>query len=711
MTPACLDQDVPSAAARLRPFISVIVPIRNEAPFIRRTLDQLLGQNYDPDRFEVIVVDGASTDDTPDVVRSLEAEHPNLRLLANARRWSSAARNLGVRSARGDIVVVVDGHCEVDNANYLSELADAFERSGADCVGRPQPLDVPGASALQRAIAAARASRLGHNPASYIYSAAEQFVPSKSVAIAYRRSVFESVGYFDEGFDACEDVEFNHRIDRAGLRCFFTPRVRVRYYPRASLRGLFHQLRRYGQGRVRLLAKHPDTFTVPCFLPALFVLGVVGGALLSFLTPWLALLYAGIMGLYLLAVLAASASLATQARDVRLLPWLPLVFPTIHCGAGAGILQEALCQLGRRSLPPAQFVPDDQCSPHAEREGPHAEREVYTEGPHAEREVYTGAPPRLALFGQAENYRIKSVTVARSPAPAVPTLLNALTVDVEDYYHVSAFESLIGRHQWNSFESRVVASTQRILDVLADASVRGTFFVLGYVAERHPELVRRIRAAGHEIGCHSYWHRLVYQQTPEEFRADLRRARDVLQDLTGSPVVAYRAPSFSITRRNLWALDVLIEEGFRFDSSIYPTYHDRYGIAGAPSQPHQIVRPTGSLWEFPMAIYRRFGYPLPIGGGGYFRLYPYALTRRGLRAINAEGRPFVVYIHPWELDPEQPRLKAGRLTTFRHYNNLHRTRGRLAQLLRDFPLGTVTDVYASLQAEGAMPRWDLTRAA
>ncbi len=684
MTPVCLDHEVPRAAAR-RPFISVIVPVRNEAVFIRRTLDQLLGQHYDPERFEVIVVDGASTDGTPGVVRSLEAAHPNLRLLANARRWSSAARNLGVRSARGDVVLVIDGHCEVDNPNYLADLADAFERSGADCVGRPQPLDVPGASALQRAIAAARASRLGHNPASYIYSAAEQFVPSKSVAIAYRRSVFDSVGYFDESFDACEDVEFNHRIDRAGLRCFFTPRVRVRYYPRASLRGLFHQLRRYGQGRVRLLAKHPETFTVPCFLPAAFVLGVAGGAVLSLLAPWLALAYAGVMGLYLLAVLAASASLAIRARDVRLLPWLPLVFPTIHCGAGAGILQEALRRLGRRSLPPAQLTPDEQ------------------------------TPAVLPLTGRPPSYRVKNVTVVRNPAPrpeaAVPAVHNALTVDVEDYYHVSAFESLIGRHQWNGFESRVVASTQRVLDTLAEASVRGTFFVLGYVAERHPELVRRIRAAGHEIGCHSYWHRLVYQQTPEEFRADLRRARDVLQDLTGSPVVAYRAPSFSITRRNLWALDVLIEEGFRFDSSIYPTYHDRYGIAGAPPQPHQIVRPAGSLWEFPLAIYRRFGYPLPIGGGGYFRLYPYALTRRGLRAINALGRPFVVYIHPWELDPEQPRMKVGRLTTFRHYNNLHRTRGRLAQLLRDFSLGSLTDVYASLQAEGAMPRWDLTRAA
>ena len=263
MTPVCLDQEVPSSSTRLLPFISVIVPVRNEAPFIRRTLDQLLGQHYAPDRFEVLVVDGASTDGTPAVVRALEADHPNLRLLSNARRWSSAARNLGVQSARGDILVVIDGHCDVDNPDYLNDLADAFERSGADCVGRPQPLDVPGASALQRAIAAARASRLGHNPASYIYSAGEQFVPSKSVAIAYRRSVFEAVGYFDENFDACEDVEFNHRIDQAGLRCFFTPQVRVRYYPRTSLRGLFHQLRRYGQGRVRLLAKHPTRLPCP----------------------------------------------------------------------------------------------------------------------------------------------------------------------------------------------------------------------------------------------------------------------------------------------------------------------------------------------------------------------------------------------------------------------------------------------------------------
>jgi polysaccharide deacetylase family protein (PEP-CTERM system associated) len=284
-------------------------------------------------------------------------------------------------------------------------------------------------------------------------------------------------------------------------------------------------------------------------------------------------------------------------------------------------------------------------------------------------------------------------------------LLNALTVDVEDYYHVSGFEQCVDRSAWDGLESRVVANTHKILDALEAASVRATFFILGWVAERQPALVRDIQAAGHEIGCHSHWHRLIYQQTGEEYRQDLRRARGVLEDLVGQPVVAYRAPSFSITWRTLWALDILIEEGFRYDSSIYPTRHDRYGMAGAPLAPHRIARPGGEILEFPMPVYRRLGYPFPVGGGGYFRLYPYAVTRHGLRAINAAGRPFAVYLHPWELDPEQPRLRPGRLKAFRHYVNLHRTERRLTRLLRDFSFGAMGEVFDTLSDE--LRIWDL----
>jgi polysaccharide deacetylase family protein (PEP-CTERM system associated) len=290
---------------------------------------------------------------------------------------------------------------------------------------------------------------------------------------------------------------------------------------------------------------------------------------------------------------------------------------------------------------------------------------------------------------------------ADAPAPAA--LLNALTIDVEDYYHVSGFEHCIDRSRWEAFDPRIEGSTRRVLEILAEAGVRATFFVLGWVAERHPGLVRAIQRAGHEIASHGHWHRLLYTQSPAEFRTDLRRSRDVLQAITGRPVRAYRAPSFSVTRDSLWALDVLLEEGFTVDSSVYPTHHDRYGLPGTPLEPHAIERAAGTLWEFPPPVWRVLGYPLPVGGGGYFRLYPYRLTRRGLRAINAAGRPFAVYLHPWEFDPEQPRLRPGWTRAFRHYVGLRRTAPRLRRLLRDFAFGTLSESLDCWRAGGVSP--------
>jgi succinoglycan biosynthesis protein ExoA len=332
----------PATPPRQEPFVSVIVPVRNEAAFIRRTLEQLLIQDYDPHRFEVLVADGRSEDGTRETVRAMQERHPNLRLLDNPRRLSSAGRNTGIRAGRGDILVVVDGHCELDNPSYLRDLAEAFERSRAECVGRPQPLDVSDATTVQKAIAAARSSRLGHHPDSHIYSSAEGFVRPQSVAVAYRRTVFGVVGMFDESFDACEDVEFNHRLDKAGFRCFFTPKVGVRYFPRNSLRGLFRQMIRYGRGRVRLLRKHRDTFTLGGFVPALFVLGLLFGPLIAVFGKWPAILYLAGLAIYAATVVIVSSVIAIRHRSLPLLPWLPLVFGTIHCGAGAGILLELL---------------------------------------------------------------------------------------------------------------------------------------------------------------------------------------------------------------------------------------------------------------------------------------------------------------------------------------------------------------------------------
>jgi succinoglycan biosynthesis protein ExoA len=332
-----------------RPFISVIVPVRNEAAFIADTLQQLLDQRYDAARFEVIVADGRSTDDTRAIVAALQTRYAHVRLLDNPRTWSSAGRNAAIRAARGDIVLLIDGHCELKNPYYLQNLADAFAESSADCVGRPQPLDVACATGVQRAIATARASRLGHHPASHIYSDRAGYVPPQSVAIAYRRGVFDSVGLFDERFDACEDVEFNHRVAKAGLICWFTPRVRVHYHPRTNLAGLYRQMLRYGRGRMRLARKHPETFSLPGFLPAAFLAGVVAGALAAYWSTLLALLYAGVLGVYGAVLLLFSLALCVRERDVRLLPLFPLVFLAIHVGAGAGVWCELL--LGPPPLP------------------------------------------------------------------------------------------------------------------------------------------------------------------------------------------------------------------------------------------------------------------------------------------------------------------------------------------------------------------------
>ena len=328
-----------------RPFISVIVPVRNEAGFIADTLSQLLSQDYPADRVEILVADGRSTDETRAIVSALAIEFDRVQLLDNPRRLSSAGRNVAVAASRGDIILLIDGHCQIDDPHYLAGLADAFDRSGADSVGRPQPLDVRDATWTQKAIAQARSSFLGHHPASHIYSDREGFVPPESVAIAYRREVFDRVGYFDERFDACEDVEFNHRLGRAGLSCYFTPRATVRYQPRGSLVTLFRQMVRYGRGRVRLLRKHRDTFSLPGFVPAAFLAGLILGPLLACLLAPLWFVYLGAITAYASLVCSASLQCVARSRQPALFALLPAVFVTVHLGAGWGQCWEGIVGL------------------------------------------------------------------------------------------------------------------------------------------------------------------------------------------------------------------------------------------------------------------------------------------------------------------------------------------------------------------------------
>ncbi|MEX0866463.1 MAG: XrtA system polysaccharide deacetylase [Pirellulales bacterium] len=288
----------------------------------------------------------------------------------------------------------------------------------------------------------------------------------------------------------------------------------------------------------------------------------------------------------------------------------------------------------------------------------------------------------------------------------MPTsIVNAFSIDVEDYFQVSAFESDVPRVAWSSFEPRVERNTRRLLALLAEQQVRATFFVLGWTAEQFPDLVREIVAAGHELGSHGYWHRLIYQQTPAAFREDIVKARAVLEEIGQVKVDVYRAPSFSITNRSLWALDELAAAGYRLDSSIFPVHHDRYGLPDAKTEPHVIRTDNGEIEEFPMAV-KRFGrLNWPLSGGGYFRLLPVAVSIRYLRQINQRrGLPFVFYIHPWEIDPEQPRIAArSRAARFRHYVNLSSTERKLRRLVTEFRFTTVSEAWRSCQPTCADP--------
>lgn len=273
-------------------------------------------------------------------------------------------------------------------------------------------------------------------------------------------------------------------------------------------------------------------------------------------------------------------------------------------------------------------------------------------------------------------------------------IVNAMTVDVEDYFHVAALASSIDRSTWDQQEYRAEASTRRLLDLFDESNIRATFFVLGWVARRSPDLIRDIARRGHEVASHGMSHKLVYNQTPQEFERETYESKALLEDLIGAPVLGYRASTYSITHRSLWALDILKEAGFAYDSSIFPIRHDMYGIPDAPQVPSRIATPKGaSIVEFPMSTAPMFGTRIPVSGGGYFRLLPYWLTRAGLNKLNHElRRPFIFYLHPWEVDPDQPRVRTNWKSRLRHYTNLGRTEARLRRLIGEFRFGRVRDV-------------------
>jgi GT2 family glycosyltransferase len=327
------------------PFITVVVPVRNEERFIANTLHELLGQDYPKERFEVIVADGGSTDRTKETVAGIAEANPQVRLLDNPKRLSSAGRNIGFKNGRGDIYLVVDGHCHIGHDQLFKNIVACFEKSGAQCLGRPQPLDPPGLSDFQKAVALARASRIGHGGGSLIYSDHEGFVSPVSHGAVYKREVFDKMGYVDEAFDVCEDVDFNYRVEKAGFKTYMSPSIAIRYYPRESLGALWRQMVRYGRGRYQLLRKHPETFSATGLAPVVLVAGLILLPVLGVVHSAFFKLFGLVYGLYLFVVLGESFKIANKS-GINHFRHLPTIYLTIHFGLGVGFLAGGARRLG-----------------------------------------------------------------------------------------------------------------------------------------------------------------------------------------------------------------------------------------------------------------------------------------------------------------------------------------------------------------------------
>ena len=293
--------------------------------------------------------------------------------------------------------------------------------------------------------------------------------------------------------------------------------------------------------------------------------------------------------------------------------------------------------------------------------------------------------------------------------------MNALSIDLEDYFQVEAFASRINYNEWDNYPCRIKQNTKKILNILDDYQIKATFFCLGWIAKRYPSLIKNIAQRGHEVASHGYAHKPIYKQSPKEFREDIKRTKNILEDITGKPVFGYRAPTYSITQKTLWTLEILAEEGYKYDSSIFPIKHDLYGIPNAPRFPFVVtfqhshvtrfniqtcklanLQTCQLLREFPLTTLRILNINIPVAGGGYFRLFPYAFIKNALKYINIkEKKPFVFYLHPWELDPNQPRINhIPWRSRFRHYVNLDKTEGKFRKLLSDFKFGTVLEVLS-----------------
>jgi succinoglycan biosynthesis protein ExoA len=320
------------------PFVTVVIPVQNEERFIKDTILQILQQEFPPEKFEIIVADGLSSDATRDIVGELSRQSEQVLLMSNPGQLPSSGRNVGFRNGKGELFLVIDGHCLVENRKMLKEMVNAFSQSGAACLGRPQPFFIPSQPTWQRAIAIARTSRFGHSSNSLIHSKFEGMIDPTSVGCAYKKEVFEKIGYVDESFDACEDVEFNYRVKQAGFKSYFTYKIGVTYFPRENISGLWKQLVRYGEGRARFMMKHTQALNIDMLLPVLFTLGVAAGWIMGFIHWIFFLLWIVVLGIYLGIVIGVSVFLRKNEPISFIFKLIAVLF-VVHFSLGFGVIK------------------------------------------------------------------------------------------------------------------------------------------------------------------------------------------------------------------------------------------------------------------------------------------------------------------------------------------------------------------------------------
>ena len=636
------------------PKVSIVMPVRNEATFIEQSLAAVLTQDYPHDRMEVLIANGMSSDGTRDVIARLTKSHDiTVTVLANPGKIVPTGMNIGIRQARGDIIVRVDGHAVIQR-DYVRLCVEFLTETGVDCVGGI--VESVGSSYVGKAIATAMSSAFGVG-GSVFRTASVSTKPALTDTVpfgVYRSEVFERIGLFNEQMVRHQDYEFSYRLRKAGGRIMLLPLAKAKYHVRTTLRSLWKQYWQYGIWKGRFIRAHPRSLKLRHLNPPLFVFALVVSVLLAIFSNPLAWTLGVSLGAYAIFISGALISLSIKGK-FKYIPIMPAVFACLHMSWGLGIWKGLFSSKGLKSKhkKPKKAPGGDS--------GKFFVRKKFGQ---------TISPVRKTTHFETTLATLQSGR-AKEPIEQIKQQRHIVTVQLEDYFHVAAFNQVIGEKQWRRFESRLESNVEAVCNLLREFNIKATFFALGWIGDMQPKIIQRIVSEGHEIASGGYLKQSVKGMTPPEFQDDLRRAKKALENAGANKIIGYRCPHKRLDESDLWIFDILAEERYLYDAShCLPLKSNKKRAYHGRVHKHQTRH--GLIWEIPMSAITLLGYNLPISGGNYLRQLPHFLMIRGFKKWCKDTEaPFVLYFHPWELDPDQPRVTSvGWTSRIRQYRNL-----------------------------------------